>query len=208
MPDDASQHDDRAAEAALVEQACHGCSTSFGTLVQLHQERLYNFMLRRYRNEHFAEEITQAAFVRAWENLSKYDATWRFSTWLYTIAIRLAANIEQRKRPCASIESLSMRPCTREYDPSAAAVMREDGRTVWQLADRILDADHRTALWMRYGDDAPVEQIARVLDRTSGAVRVLLHRARKRLAEAWHEMELATEPAASKRAASSMVCKE
>lgn len=201
------QPDDRAAEAALIEQACRGCCDSFGTLVRAHQDRLYNFLLRRCGNVHMAEEVTQAAFVRAWENLSRFDPVWRFSTWLYTIALRLAADVERRERRMENIDSLSLHSCPRDSDPADAIGRREDAQNVWLLADRVLDADDRVALWMRYGDDASIEQIARVIGRSSGAVRVLLHRARRRLAEAWTEQERAMRTIEN-TAAPNTVCKE
>jgi RNA polymerase sigma-70 factor, ECF subfamily len=201
MPSDRSQPLTRPAEAALIERACRGCCDSFGTLVRAYQDRLYNFLLRRLRDPHRAEEAAQAAFVRAWEKLEQFDPAWRFSTWLYTIAIRLAADADRRDRAAVSFVEPAMAGRgagegvwgaggdRRQNDPSAEAVRRDEWRNVWQLAGRVLDADDRTALWLRYGEEASIDQIARVLGRTNGAVRVLLHRARKRLAEAYRSRD-------------------
>lgn len=187
MPHETGQLLDQAAESTLIELACRGCCDSFGVLVRAYQERLYNFLLRRCGNVHHAEEAAQATFVRAWEKLDQFDPRWRFSTWLYTIAIRVTADIERRGRMAGRLIRLSAAPTVQECDPAEDASRRDQWHSVWDLADRLLGPDDRAALWLRYGEDAPIDQIAEVLGRTNGAVRVLLHRARTRLADAWME---------------------
>jgi len=184
-----NQRDDRSAEAALVARASGGCRDSFAALVHAHQDRLFNFLLRRCGDAHQAEDMAQAAFLRAWEKLDRYDPAWRFSTWLYTIASRLAIDHEQNNR---RVNGLRERATAYDHgdsrcDPVDVIARRDDAAAVWLLADWVLSADDRTALWLRYGTDASLDQIAAVLGRTNSAVRVLLHRARRRLAEAWQE---------------------
>ena len=70
-------------------------------------------------------------------------------------------------------------------DPAGEVDRRDEGFHAWALAARILRRDERSALWLRYAEDlAPVE-IARILGRPGVSVRVLLFRAREKLAALW-----------------------
>ncbi len=75
-----------------------GAREAFEQLVPLYEERLFNFMLKRCRTRDEAEDLTQEAFVRAWERISSYDPAWRFSTWLFTIAMRQAVSRHRKTK--------------------------------------------------------------------------------------------------------------
>ena len=80
-----------------------------------------------------------------------------------------------------------------------ALLLGEDARTelrrgLWDLAARVLSEEQRDALWLRYAEDLPPLEIARVLDRRPSTVRVLLFRARARLAEHLPAPDAATTP--------------
>ena len=61
--------------------------------------------------------------------------------------------------------------------------MAEERSRVWELAERVLTEDQRSALWLRYAEDLSVQEIAEVLGRRATTVRVLMFRARQKLAE-------------------------
>src|SRR5260221_35626 len=82
---------DSARAEDLVRRARTGSSAAFGELVARYESALFNFLLRRTSSAEDAEEIAQDAFVRAWQKIDSYDARWKFSTWLFTLARRLAA---------------------------------------------------------------------------------------------------------------------
>ena len=74
----------------LVSRAQHGSLPCFAELVKRFEGRLFNFLVRRTVTTHDAEDLVQDAFVRAWQRIDQYDPRWQFSTWLFTIANRLA----------------------------------------------------------------------------------------------------------------------
>src|SRR6187401_559021 len=75
----------------LVRRARAGSSDAFQELVERYESPLFNFLLRRTACAEDAEELAQDAFVRAWRKFATYDDRWTFSTWLFTLARRLAA---------------------------------------------------------------------------------------------------------------------
>ncbi len=166
--------------ARLVERARSGSRSAYAEIVHHFHARLFNFLLRRTGSAEDAEDLTQEALVRAWQRLDQYDARWQFSTWLFTIAGRLA--ITQRRHRIRT-QTLPEDVVERDRsDPGGALADREQGRDLWRLADEHLGETARTALWLHYAEDLPPRDIARILDRSHVAVRVMLHRARAVLA--------------------------
>ena len=165
--------------------ACRAQSRSmpaFTELVTRLEKRLYNFLLRRVQCPADAEDITQESFVRAWQSIERYDPTWEFSTWLFTIGRRLAANLVAKNKRAPKALGPGIEPSYSD-DPSKIANDIEQRSSLWELVQATLNTDQQTALWLRYGESMPVQDIARVLGRTSVSVRVMLFRARQTLAE-------------------------
>jgi len=164
-----------------VREAIAGQREAFGELVRRYEEPLLRFLLVRCGSREDAEELCQESFLRAWQRLERYDARWRFSTWLFTLARRLAISRGRSRGAPAAAATVDALGVTRAPDQDALLRERRDG--LWALAGRVLSADQRTALWLRYAEGQSAEEIGRVLRRRAPAVRVLLHRARAVLAE-------------------------
>ncbi len=157
---------------------------AFTELVTRYEHRLFNFVLRRVNCAADAEDIVQEAFLRAWQSIDRYDPTWEFSTWLYTIARRLAANQYAASRRLALQANPTANTASApSADPAEIAARNEQHGNLWPIAQRILTDDQRSALWLRYGECMSVQDIANVLGKTRVSVRVILFRARKALAK-------------------------
>ncbi len=155
---------------------------AFTELVTRYERRLFNFLLRRVPCAADAEDIVQEAFVMAWQSIDRYDPTWEFSTWLYTIARRLAANEVAAAQRRARLQP-TIPAAARSTDPSQIAADRESRSNLWTIAQRVLNGDQQTALWLRYAENMSVQDIANILGRTRVSVRVLMFRARKAIAD-------------------------
>src|SRR5215470_12335346 len=94
----------RDVEIRLIARAKRGHADAFRSLVEAYKDRLFAFIWRMVRNHHEAEDICQAAFVKAFESLKSYSETYAFSTWLFTIGYRLCLN-QMRKRRAMSGET-------------------------------------------------------------------------------------------------------
>lgn len=151
-------------------------TTYFAVLVERYQDRLYNFLARRAGRQ-AAEDLTQEAFVRAWEQIARYNPTWRFSTWLFTIGARLAITQHRRTRRTAGSGAMELAQAKARRDNDT-----DLGARLWNLAGSHLSPDQHTALWLRYAEDMAIGDIARVLDKSEVSVRVCLFRARQSLA--------------------------
>jgi RNA polymerase sigma-70 factor, ECF subfamily len=154
--------------------------TAFSELVERYNGRLYNFLLRRLSPAD-AEDVAQEAFIRAWQRIGLYDPRYRFSTWLFTIATRLAISHGRSSQRLRSLES-SDRPGL-GMEPGAAASGEESRSRMWAIVGEHLTSDQLTAVWLRYVEELTITEIARVMGRTPVGVRVMLFRARNLLAD-------------------------
>jgi RNA polymerase sigma-70 factor (ECF subfamily) len=89
-----------ASEQALIDAAQQGSADAFAELVRGYREGLLRFLLTRSASFADAEDVLQDTLINAYRYIGSYDARWRFSTWLYRIAINNAA----RLRTAASVE--------------------------------------------------------------------------------------------------------
>jgi len=166
----------------LVRSAQAGSKVAFDALVERYAGALFNFLNLRIGSAADAEEVAQETFLRAWQKIERYDSRWSFSTWLFTLGKRLAASRLRRSTlPTVALDAADQ--VTDAHEPSRLACDREESRNLWDLATRILNPDQRSVLWLRYAEDLPIDQVARILGRRATTVRVLLFRARAKLAQ-------------------------
>jgi RNA polymerase sigma-70 factor (ECF subfamily) len=161
-----------------------GATPSFVRLIELFEARVFSFILRRVGRRADAEDLTQDTFLRAFEKLGRYSPRWRFSTWIFTIASRLATDhLRQRARDRSlSRGVLGESDHAREGEYTLGPGAPDRGGRLWDVAAESLSAEAHAALWLRYREDLPVKDIARILGKSQVATRVMLMRARDALA--------------------------
>lgn len=169
-----------AQEALWAREAAAGRREAFARLVRRHEAGLQRYLFALTGSREEAEELAQEALLRAWSRIGRYDARWRFSTWLYTLARRQAVSRGRRRAlPLAAVE---LEGIGRTHDPRGALARREERDGLWALAGRVLGLEQRDALWLFYAEELSAEEIGRIQGRRAGAVRTALHRARATLA--------------------------
>ncbi len=167
MNADSSDPDDR----HLVLQARDGSASAFGALVHRHHGRVFGFLLTLTRHRQDAEDLTQETFLRAWDKLHHYDPGRPIVPWLLTIARRQTIAALRKSRPLPHDLPFPAQP-----EPPAPSI------PIWEMARRQLAPDAFSAIWLHYREELPVKEIAAILGKREGAVKVILHRARKTLA--------------------------
>src|SRR5512145_798291 len=182
-------------ELAWILQAQQGNDEAFTRLVEEHQTHVYNLCYRMLGEPEAAEDAAQETFLRAYQNLSRYDQNRSFATWLLSIGAHYCIDrLRRRKLSMFSIDEENDDGTTLEIadsaspDPEAESTKREDRDHLHTLL-KGLDETDRAAIIMRYWYDYSENEIAESLNLTVSAVKSRLHRARRALAGMWQEDE-------------------
>ena len=162
-------------ELKLIAAAKAGSAEAFCDLARLYRERLLRFLLTRCASYADAEDVLQDTLIAAFRYLHSYDARWRFSTWLYRIAIRNAAKL--RGPDLVEVGELK----DEENDPLLQCIADSESENLWLNARQLLNDDVFAAMWLRYTEDMSVNDISKALDRSASWTKVNLMRGRRTL---------------------------
>lgn len=163
----------------LARLARSGSLTAFDHLLGRHGDSVYAFLVGKTGNAEDAKDLTQTVFIKAYRNLDKYDAKHKFTTWIFCIARREFASFYRSKRPASVLiddESVAVNDT-----PSSAIEADESRSDIWIVARKLLPESQFSALWLHYREDMSLRDIAATMGCRIGNVKILLHRARKKL---------------------------
>jgi len=149
--------------------------SAFTDLVGAYRDRLLRFLLTRCASYADAEDALQDTLINAYRYIHSYDPRWRFSTWLYRIAIRNAAKLHTPD----TLELGELR--AEESDPLLQCIADSESRNLWINARHLLNDEVFQAMWLRYAEDMSVNDIAKALDRSASWTKVNLMRGRRKL---------------------------
>jgi RNA polymerase sigma-70 factor, ECF subfamily len=162
----------------------------FDALYRRYLAQVYSFAYYELRDHHEAEDATERTFLAALAGLDRFQERARpadgmeastFRIWLFRIARNVIAN-QQRHRlrhPTDRLEDAAVIPAA--VDVELSAVRHDDAAAAWRAIGH-LPADRRRAVILRFVDELSTAEIAPILGRSEGAVRVLLHRALRAVA--------------------------
>ena len=189
-------------ELALRSQK--GSLEAFEELVYRYEARVYGFIVRCSQDEQVARDVTQDAFVRAFQALHQYHPERPFAPWLFAIARRKW--IDHYRAMPRPLEAADPEEFDRN-DPAELLARDEERLDLWRLARARLNADQFQALWLRYVEELDLHQIARVMRKSKTGVKVHLFRARRALGQILGRKSLAApEKATTFHAASMNAC--
>ena len=175
----------------LVRRILTGCPDSATALWNHFTPRLLILLERRLAGRRSdAEDIAQESLAKAFQHLHRFDFNYQFSTWLYTIAFRLAMDFsrkEKRRPQTVSMDALESEPMVGQV--SQARNASEVVEDIWSLARSVLVKSQYTILWLKYGEGLSIQEIAVILQKTEIGVRVQLHRARSKLTKDIRRMD-------------------
>lgn len=178
-------------DAALMLRVKGGDMEAFEALVEKYKHPVINVMYRMIRDLDEAEDLAQNVFIRVFQSADRYQASAKFSTWIFTIARHLCLNeIRRRGRhPADSLESSQSenegQPAkqyqdNRTFSPPQAFLHGELERKI-QEAVAELPEKQRLAISLCQEDELSYEEIAEVLECSLSATKSLIHRGRETL---------------------------
>lgn len=165
------------AEDLLVQRAVRRDSAAFAALYDMHMGRVYNHVYYRVPTQADAEDITQEVFLKAWKAISKYRRTGApFVAWLIAIARHLIADYYKKRKKLVPLDELEASGGGIETSPEAMAETSLNWSEIRKAVFR-LKGDKRKVILMRFIDGFSYGEIAKLLNKSEGAVRVIQYRA-------------------------------
>ena len=172
-------------EAEIVEAVRQGRREGQTELVGRYAERVYAMIARQVSDAMDAQELTQDAFMRAFDHIDSYDAQKAsLSTWLCRIAYNLTLDFLKRRRPLiVSIEDhqkeekdISDEELEKELSTGSEERIEQLQEVIGQLPD-----DERMLLTLYYYEDRPLTEIAYIIGVEAKPLANRLYRTRKKL---------------------------
>jgi RNA polymerase sigma-70 factor, ECF subfamily len=163
----------------LVEASLSGDPAAFGALIDSYEGKLFNVALQITGSRDDAMDVTQSAFVKAYEKLNTFDPTYRFFSWIYRIAINEALNLTRRRGASLGVDpELALAPGDPEQLSSDRELRRLLARALGELSP-----EHRAVIVLKHLQAMSYREIAEILGIDEARVKSRLFSARRRLRE-------------------------
>lgn len=177
----------------LAQRTLAGEEAAFDELVRRHQSRVYHLAYRMCRHRDLADDWAQEAFVRAYDQLRRFDASRPFVPWLLKVATNVFLNQARVKRPATlSLDAPDDAPFGGDEQPLQLADLaptpaqtleqREFSQLVNSAIAQLPDK-YRLVILLRHMEEMEYDDIADAMQIPIGTVKTFLHRGRERLRE-------------------------
>jgi len=178
----------------LVENFLAGDEPSFEFLLKKYLKPVYNFLYRITSETSALDDLTQTTFIKAWQNIKKFDRNRNFKTWIFTIAKNTAYDYFKKKKtiPFASfvdaegnnkLENIS----DSDILPLELLAKADAAKTLETALAKISDK-YSLILTMHYKDDLTLQEIAEILSLPYNTIKSQHQRALKALRQIIEEM--------------------
>jgi RNA polymerase sigma-70 factor (ECF subfamily) len=163
-------------EVILVQRAVGHDAEAFGKLYDMHVDRVFRHIYYRVGNEADAEDLTQQVFLKAWQAINRYKKTASpFVAWLITISHNLVVDFYRTRKDKANIEAEVLADGPKSRPEQTAEANFEQQRL--RKAILQLSGNEQQVVILRFIEGFEFAEIASLLKKREGNIRVILHRA-------------------------------
>jgi RNA polymerase sigma-70 factor (ECF subfamily) len=181
----------RQEDTELLKRVLDGDGTAYRGLVEKYQTRVYAMVYGIVRNSEDARDITQEAFVKAYQNLGKFRLESSFYTWLYRIASNLAIDLTRKQKRQQTTSGFDETIAAKDGDgmvleqhhvdsPRKVLERKEMYKLILEALDK-LPAEQKQIVVLREVEGMSYREISDVMDIPEGTVMSRLYYARKKL---------------------------
>ena len=179
----------RAEDREYIRQALAGNQEAYGHIMKKYRNSIYHLIVRMVGYSHEAEDLTQEAFIKAFNSLASFNDEFAFSTWLFKIATNNSIDYLRKKKlktfsidkPIATLDGDQTYEIPDDsYVPDQPMLQNQQTVTIQDAIDKLPDK-YRRVIIMRHIDEKSYEEIAEELDLPLGTVKAHIFRAREML---------------------------
>lgn len=154
-----------------------GDKSAFRTIIVTYEQKVFATVFRMTGNQSLAEDLMQDIFIKAYNNISKYEPSGSFNAWLYRLAMHHCLDYLKKKRPEVAQDETFVADHT--Y-PEQQLLHKEKEQHLHELLNELEDTE-RLVLLLRYVNELRYDEIADILQISHNEVRNKLHRSKKKL---------------------------
>jgi len=184
MDEDAVTPSDGSTDEELALKVQGGDTQAFGTLMERYQAKLLRYARKFLLSPDDAQDIAQDVFLKAYENIQSFDASRRFSPWIYRIAHNEFVNDlkkKQARKTVFTIDFDTLFPFLAATDTADSAALERDTKDALDKYLSQLDMKYREPLVLYYVESMDYKEIADILHIPVSTVGVRLNRGRAQL---------------------------
>lgn len=174
----------------LVEKAQNGDTASFAALYDFFVDPIYRYVYFKVKKDD-ALDLTENIFLKIWENLGSYrrsDGRATFSSWVYRIAHNVVVDHYRTSKEYAELD-VNTADDKRHNDP-VQITEQKLGREVLKKAVSKLKRAYQQVILLKYINELENHEIARIINKSEGSVRILKFRALRALKEILENMKI------------------
>jgi RNA polymerase sigma-W factor len=185
-------------DVGLVRLAKSGDGKAYDELTLMYKDIVFKIIHRMVHNHQEAEDLTQEAFIKAYNSITSFNEEYAFSTWLFKIATNNCIDYFRKRK----LKTHSMDETIRykddeihqEYadpdpDVEKEIIADEKSKMIRKAIDELPDK-YRLVIKMRHQEERSYEEIAEILDLPLGTVKARIFRAREMLNKALRNLLL------------------
>lgn len=165
----------------ILRQAQKGSDAALTSLYNHYFERIYRFIYYRVSHKETAEDLTEEVFVKVFDKLKGLEQLAAFEGWLFQIARNKVIDYYRSKKQTVALEDVEN---TLEYETNIVDIVNlKTEQMVFIKLLKELNPEQQQVIKLKFLEDIDNDIIAKMMDKTEGAIRVIQHRAIARLKE-------------------------
>jgi len=173
--------ENRDALAPLLAKAKAGEEAAFGEIYNLYFKKIYQFIYYRVGHKEAAEDLAEEVFLKAFAKITSILEPDSFVGWLYQIARNIVIDYYRQKKTVVALEDVEN---TLEYETNVIDIVNlESQQKILLKLLKELGAEQQVVLKLKFFEDLSNSEIAELLHKNEGAIRVIQHRAIAKLQE-------------------------
>lgn len=184
-----TRRDSKSEDIILIDDAIAGKQEAYERLMNKYRQLIYNLIFRMIRNKEDVEDLTQEAFIKAFNSLEKFDKQFSFSTWLFKIATNNCIDyLRKKKLHTFSIDKdISNDDDDYQFEiPDNERIpdknlLDKERKKILEDAIESLPVKYKSVILLRHRDEKDYEEIAKKLKLPLGTVKAHIFRGRELL---------------------------
>lgn len=165
--------------ASLIQKAKHGDQSSFSEIYNLYFKKIYRFIYFRVSHKEAAEDLTEDVFIKAYEKIGGLSKEGSFESWLYQIARNKVIDYYREKKSIVALDEVEN---SLEYESNIIDMvnLQEQQKFLLKML-KGLGSEQQIVIKLKFIENLENDEIAELLHKSEGAIRVIQHRAIQKL---------------------------